>query len=75
MNRSDCPLFSPREQRQGKTAGQKERYPGLDAFRIPAALLVIAIHTSPLASFSETADFLLTRVAGRVAVPFFLMVT
>lgn len=48
---------------------------GLDAFRIPAALLVIAIHTSPLASFSRTADFLLTRVAARVAVPFFLMVT
>lgn len=48
---------------------------GLDRFRILAALLVIAIHTSPLSSFSEGADFVLTRVAARTAVPFFLMVT
>lgn len=75
MNRPLCPSFSQTEQNSGKPAGQKRYYPGLDAFRIPAALLVIAIHTSPLASFSDTADFLLTRVAGRVAVPFFLMVT
>lgn len=75
MNRPLCQPFSQTEQTSGKPASQKRYYPGLDAFRIPAALLVIAIHTSPLASFSETADFLLTRVAGRVAVPFFLMVT
>ena len=75
MNRPLFPPFSQTKQTSGKPAGQKRYYPGLDAFRIPAALLVIAIHTSPLASFSETADFLLTRVAGRVAVPFFLMVT
>ncbi len=48
---------------------------GLDAFRVAAALLVVAIHTSPLASISCDADFLLTRVVARVAVPFFLMVT
>lgn len=40
-----------------------------------AALLVVAIHTSPLASIDATADFLLTRVLARVAVPFFLMVS
>lgn len=34
---------------------------------------MVAIHTSPLLSLGETADFLLTRVAARVAVPFFLM--
>lgn len=48
---------------------------GLDYFKMIAALLVVAIHTSPLASFSATADFVFTRVLARVAVPFFLMVT
>ncbi|MDE5967079.1 MAG: acyltransferase [Lachnospiraceae bacterium] len=47
----------------------------LDWFRLAAAFLVIAIHTSPLSSFSEAADFFLTRVLARVAVPFFFMVT
>lgn len=51
---------------------QKE-YPGIDHFRMIAALLIVAIHTSPLGSFSETADFLLTRVLARIAVPFFFM--
>lgn len=50
-------------------------YGGLDAFRIIAAALVVAIHTSPLGSFSDGADFFLTRVLARVAVPFFFMVT
>lgn len=48
-------------------------YTGIDEFRLAAALLVITIHTSPLASCSETGDFFLTRVIARVAVPFFLM--
>lgn len=48
---------------------------GLDRFRIWGALLVVAIHTSPLTCLSAEADFLLTRIAARVAVPFFLMVT
>lgn len=51
----------------------KKSYTGIDVFRLVAALLVIAIHTSPLASYSGTADFVLTRVIARVAVPFFLM--
>lgn len=49
--------------------------PGIDWFRLIAALLVIANHTSPLLSYSETGDFLLTRVLARLAVPFFLMVS
>ena len=53
----------------------RHNYGGLDRFRIAAALLVVAIHTSPLASLSEGADFFLTRVLARVAVPFFFMVT
>lgn len=52
-----------------------ENYGSLDLFRIAAALLVIAIHTSPLADFSAAADFFLTRILARIAVPFFFMVT
>jgi len=50
-----------------------KNYSGIDYFRFAASLLIIAIHTSPFASFSETGDFILTRVVARVAVPFFLM--
>lgn len=50
-----------------------DSYTGIDFFRLVAALLIITIHTSPLASFGETGDFVLTRVAARVAVPFFFM--
>lgn len=52
-------------------------YTGIDIFRMAAALLIIAIHTSPLASLGgglgETGDFILTRIIARVAVPFFFM--
>ena len=54
---------------------KQKNYVWLDRFRLIAALLVIAIHTSPLASFSGESDFFLTRVLARIAVPFFLMVT
>ena len=50
-------------------------YKGIEIFRVMAAFLVVAIHTSPLASYSGTADFVFTRVIARVAVPFFFMVT
>lgn len=52
---------------------EKKYYAGIDWFRIIASLLVVAIHTSPLESFNETADFLLSGVIARVAVPFFFM--
>lgn len=48
-------------------------YTGIDYFRIIAALLIIAIHTSPLGTYSEWGDFILTRVIARIAVPFFFM--
>ncbi|MGD9560160.1 MAG: alanine racemase [Oscillospiraceae bacterium] len=48
-------------------------YPALDVFRVVAAFLVVANHTSPLFSVNETADFVLTRVIARLAVPFFFM--
>lgn len=53
----------------------KKSYGGLDIFKMIAAFLVVAIHTSPLGSFNATADFFLTRELARLAVPFFFMVT
>lgn len=53
----------------------QKNYGRLDRFRLIAAFLVIAIHTSPLTSVSANADFFFTRVLARVAVPFFFMVT
>ncbi len=52
-----------------------KRYATLDLFRLFAAFLIVSIHTSPLLSFDETADFILTRIVARIAVPFFFMVT
>ena len=50
-------------------------YSGINWMRLIAAVLVITIHTSPLASYNTTGDFILTRVIARVAVPFFFMTT
>ena len=52
-----------------------KHYPGVDYFRILAAILIITIHTSPLASYTQTGDFILTRIIARLAVPFFFMTT
>jgi serine/alanine racemase len=52
---------------------EKNAFTGIDGFRLIAALLVVSIHTSPLASLNPTADFILTRILARVAVPFFFM--
>lgn len=54
---------------------QRRNYAVIDNFRLVAALLIVAIHTAPLASFGSTADFLATYCFGRIAVPFFFMVT
>lgn len=54
---------------------EKRQLGGLDYFKLTAAFLVAAIHTSPFASFSADADFIFTRVIARVVVPFFFMVT
>ena len=54
----------------------KERnYQAIDSFRFFAAVLIIAIHTSPLSSVSGGADLILTGILARVAVPFFFMTT
>ncbi len=52
---------------------KSKAYTGIDYFRCIAAFLVIAIHTSPLSAYTESGDFILTRIVSRVAVPFFLM--
>lgn len=46
-----------------------------DIFRIIAAILVIAIHTSPLRSVNAAANHFVTGVAARIAVPFFFAMT
>lgn len=51
---------------------KNESNSGIDYFRFIAALLIVAIHTSPLSSFSETGNFIFTRIVARVAVPVFL---
>lgn len=53
----------------------RQNYNGLDFFRLPAAFLIIAIHISPLTSVNAEANFFLTRVLARLAVPFFFMIT
>ena len=53
----------------------KNNLGAFDRFRLAAAVLVIAIHTSPLWSVNETSNFLLTGVFARIAVPFFFAMT
>ena len=45
--------------------------PVLDRFRLLAAFLAVCNHTAPLAGLAPEADFWLTRVLARIAVPFF----
>lgn len=60
----------------GKDTNTAKRiYPAINSFKLLAALFVIMIHTSPLTSVSPEADYVLTRIIARTAVPFFFMVT
>ena len=52
-----------------------KEYAGIDVFRVVAAVMVAAIHISPVASYNELADMALTKIAARTAVPFFFMTT
>lgn len=54
---------------------KRREYAGIDWFRLIAAFLIVAIHTAPFQKINGTADYLITYCMGRVAVPFFLMVT
>lgn len=53
----------------------KKGYPWIDRMRIIAAILVVSIHISPFVQLNPTVDFILTRVIGRLAVPFFFITT
>ena len=48
---------------------------GLDWFRPAAALLVVAIHTGPFLSCWPSANYVLTDILARIAVPFFFTVS
>lgn len=56
-------------------ANLSQNQTAIDPFRMVAAFLIVAIHTAPLSTYSETADFLFSYCLGRIAVPFFLMTT
>ncbi|WP_420329396.1 serine racemase VanT catalytic subunit [Paenibacillus gorillae] len=49
------------------------RYGGMDTFKLVAAFLVITIHLGPLLSVDPYADFVLTGIIARLAVPFFFI--
>ncbi|WP_051250694.1 acyltransferase family protein [Paenibacillus harenae] len=51
----------------------KPNYSGLDWLKFMAALLVVANHTGPLQSINPYADFLISGVLTRIAVPVFFM--
>ncbi len=51
----------------------KRQFAGIDRFRLIAAVLVVTVHTWPLADISAAGDFILTRILARTAVPFFFM--
>ena len=53
----------------------RKEYAAIDIFRLASAFMIVAIHTGPLENISKTADYLVTYCIGRIAVPFFLMVT
>ena len=59
----------------GIAMDQNKNTGGIDYAKLIAAFFVVAIHTSPLMSIGENADFLLTRILARMAVPCFFMVS
>ena len=58
-----------------RTELRKGRTALLDEFRLVAAFLVVAIHIGPFSCFSEKLDLYVTYGAGRLGVPYFLMLT
>lgn len=54
---------------------RNKNFAGIDYFRLIAAFMVIAIHVSPFSNIDRNLDFIITYCMGRIAVPFFLMVT
>lgn len=58
-----------------KSQINKKSYDSIDLFRVIAVIFVVMNHTYPFANISETADFIITRIIARIAVPFFFMVS
>ncbi len=52
-----------------------KRNNAIELFRYVCAVLVVNIHGHPLLSFSETANFIAMEHVGRIAVPFFFIVS
>lgn len=52
---------------------QKVYYKWIDLMKVICALLVIGVHTGPLLSISQEANFVVTQIFGRIAVPFFFV--
>ncbi len=52
---------------------EKISFGQIDLFKFIASLLVITIHTDPLSTYSESGNFILTRIIARLAVPFFFI--
>ena len=63
------------ELQKEKASGGHNRNVYIDYMKFIAAFLVVAIHVSPLSGINENGDFILTRIAARIAVPFFFMVS
>ena len=53
--------------------GEIKVYPGVDLVKFIAALLVVAIHISPVASYGKEIDFFLRNYFARIAVPYFFV--
>lgn len=52
---------------------EKKYYNGIDYAKFICAILVICVHTGPLLSINENANFFLVQIISRIAVPFFFV--
>lgn len=52
---------------------KRKTYEAIDIAKIISAMLVVCIHTFPLADISEQANFVLVSILARLAVPFFFI--
>ncbi|SKA88563.1 serine/alanine racemase [Caloramator quimbayensis] len=50
---------------------KKENYYAFDVMKFVASILVISIHTKPLADYNKYYDFIITQIIARIAVPFY----
>lgn len=53
----------------------KKYYYGIDIARIVAAIIAVAVHTDPLMTYTETGNYFINTVVGRLVVPYFFIVS